>query len=60
MAFGAGIHGCVGQMAARLEAEAMLTVMLRRVREIEMVGAPVHEANNTLRSLARLPIRLAA
>lgn len=58
MAFGAGIHGCVGQMIARLEAEVVLTAMAARVKTIELAGEPVRRLNNTLRSLERLPVRL--
>ena len=31
MAFGTGIHGCVGQAVARLETEAILTALTKRV-----------------------------
>jgi 4-methoxybenzoate monooxygenase (O-demethylating) len=58
LAFGAGIHGCVGQMVARLEAEAVLGAMIPRVGAIHATGAPVRRPNNTLRGLASQPIRL--
>ena len=58
VAFGAGIHGCVGQMVARLEAEVVLAAMATRVKSIELAGAPMRRLNNTLRSLERLPVRL--
>jgi cytochrome P450 len=57
VAFGSGIHGCVGQMVARLEGEVILTALARRVRHIEIVGTPVWKPNNTLRGFARLPLR---
>ena len=57
-AFGAGIHMCVGQMLARLEAEMILGALLKRFRAIEIAGEPIRKLNNTLRQLARLPIRL--
>ncbi len=56
--FGAGIHGCVGQMLARLEGEVLLTELARRVETIEIAGPPVRRYNNTLRGLASLPITL--
>jgi hypothetical protein len=34
--FGTGIHGCVGQMVARLEGEAVLAALATRVASIEM------------------------
>lgn len=55
--FGAGIHGCVGQMIARLELEVILTAVARRVARIELAGTPVRLHHNTLRSFASLPVR---
>ncbi|MGX5656389.1 cytochrome P450, partial [Geodermatophilus nigrescens] len=56
--FGMGIHQCVGQHVARLEAEALLTALARRVRAIEPAGTPVRHHNNTLRAWESLPVRL--
>lgn len=58
--FGFGIHQCLGQMVARLEAEAVLTAMLPRVRRIELTGEPGRILNNTLHALGSLPIELIA
>ncbi len=58
MAFGSGIHGCVGQAVARLEGEVVLTALARRVRRIEPAGAHTRRLNNTLRALDTLPLRL--
>lgn len=58
MTFGTGIHGCVGQAVARLEAEAILAAMLKRVARIEMIGEPERRFNNTLRGLNSLPLRV--
>jgi cytochrome P450 len=58
--FGAGIHGCVGQMIARLEGEVLLAAMARRIRAIEPAGEPVLHLNNTLRGWSSLPLRLHA
>jgi len=56
VAFGAGIHFCVGAMLARLEAEILLTAMARRFSSIEPTGEPVRTLNNSLRSLRSLPV----
>ncbi|SHG16898.1 cytochrome P450 [Geodermatophilus nigrescens] len=56
--FGMGIHQCVGQHVARLEAEALLTALARRVRAIAPAGTPVRHHNNTLRAWESLPVRL--
>jgi cytochrome P450 len=58
MAFGAGIHGCVGQMISRLEAEVFLTALAKRIDNIAITGDPVWKVNNTLRGLASLPLTL--
>jgi len=58
MAFGSGIHGCVGQAVARLEGELILTALAKRVQRIEFTGEPVRRLNNTLRAFDSLPMRL--
>lgn len=58
MAFGSGIHGCVGQAIARLEGEVVLQALARRVRAIEATGLHTRRLNNTLRALDTLPLRL--
>ncbi len=58
--FGTGIHGCVGQAVARMEAEAVLGAMLKRVAAIEPAGPARRRLNNTLRGLTSLPVRLKA
>ncbi|WP_009478418.1 cytochrome P450 [Rhodococcus sp. JVH1] len=56
--FGAGIHGCAGQMVSRLETEALLTAFAQRVERWELSGPPTAALNNTLRALASLPVRV--
>jgi cytochrome P450 len=58
VAFGYGIHSCVGQIFARLEGEIVLTALLERVDLIELAGSPVRRLNNTLRGLEQLPLRV--
>ena len=58
MAFGSGIHGCVGQAIARLEGEVILTALAKRVKRIEVIGVHTRRLNNTLRALDTLPLRL--
>jgi 4-methoxybenzoate monooxygenase (O-demethylating) len=58
VAFGSGIHVCVGQMLARLEAELLFAAFSRRVVTFELAGEPVRRANNTLRGFATLPVRV--
>lgn len=55
--FGMGLHQCVGQHIARLEAEALLAALTRRVRGIELTGPTVRHHNNTLRAWESIPVR---
>jgi hypothetical protein len=58
MAFGTGIHGCVGQVLARLEGEALFSALTARVRGFELAGEPEPRLVNVVQSFTRLPIRL--
>jgi len=60
VAFGTGIHGCVGQAVARLEGELILTALAKRVARIEVAGPHTRRLNNTLRALETLPLRFIA
>jgi cytochrome P450 len=55
--FGNGIHNCVGQSLAKLEAQALFSALADRVREFE-VGEPVWMAHNILRRIYSLPVTL--
>lgn len=57
LAFGAGIHGCVGQNIARGELQAVLTAMRRKVDRIEIAGEARWRPNNAIHALDALPIR---
>lgn len=56
--FGTGIHGCVGQMVARLEGEAVLAALAERVASIEIAGEPLYRDSSGLRALSSLPVRV--
>ncbi|RFU21490.1 cytochrome P450 [Geodermatophilus marinus] len=56
--FGFGIHQCVGQHVARLEAGSLLTALTRRVARIELAGPTTRHHNNTLRAWGSIPVRL--
>ena len=57
VAFGSGVHMCVGQLLARLEGETMLAALARACARIEPDGEPTPLLNNTLRGWTRLPLR---
>lgn len=56
--FGMGLHQCVGQHVARLEAEALLTALAHRVEHLEIAGPARRHHNNTLRAWESLPLRV--
>ncbi|MER6910135.1 cytochrome P450 [Streptomyces sp. NPDC000594] len=58
LGFGFGIHQCVGQSLARLEAECLLTALVRRVETLEPAGPARRRLNNTLRSWDSVPVRV--
>jgi beta-dihydromenaquinone-9 omega-hydroxylase len=59
LAFGGGIHFCLGASLARMEGAAVLGELLRRVRSFGLAG-PVERTNNpALRGARRLPLHVA-
>lgn len=60
LVFGTGIHGCVGQVIARMEGEIVLRTLASRVKRIELRGQHVRHPNNTLRAMRYLPLELVA
>ena len=56
ISFGFGIHNCVGQMFARAEVSAFMSVFLDRVQALEPDGAPTVLRSNTIQSFSALPI----
>ncbi|GAA1297722.1 cytochrome P450 [Pseudonocardia xinjiangensis] len=60
VAFGMGIHQCVGQPIARLEAEVVLGAFASRAARLELDGEPVPKLNNTLKGWASIPVRVTA
>ena len=58
VAFGMGIHQCVGQPIARLEVEVVLTALAQRIERLELIGEPVVKLNNTLRGWKSALVRV--
>jgi len=62
LAFGRGIHLCVGAPLARLEAQVILGEILRRTADFELDpdDPPVREHSLVVRRFSRLPLRVTA
>ena len=58
LAFSYGVHACIGQGLARLEAEAVFRALAQRVTGMELAGEPVRALNNITRGFARVPVRV--
>jgi pimeloyl-[acyl-carrier protein] synthase len=56
VAFGAGLHHCLGAMLARMEAEVTLTGLMRRFSSLELAGPTPRRDGFTLRGLSSLPV----
>ena len=57
VAFGAGIHFCLGAPLARMEAQIAFETFARRIGAFELADEPTYREHFVLRGLSRLPIR---
>ncbi|MGW4800009.1 cytochrome P450 [Nonomuraea sp. NPDC004297] len=57
LAFGFGVHFCLGAALARMEAEALFAELLPRLASVEFDGEPEWTATTFVGGLKRLPIR---
>jgi cytochrome P450 len=58
VAFGSGIHLCLGASLARMESRAVLRELVERVQRIDVIGAPEWTTNSSLRGLAAMRVTL--
>ena len=58
LAFGSGIHFCLGAPLARLEAASFLRCLIERTQSIELAGDVVRTRNPTIRGVDHLPVAL--
>ncbi|KRQ18979.1 MULTISPECIES: cytochrome P450 [Mycobacteroides] len=60
VAFGSGVHLCLGAGLARMEGQAVLRELVNRVQRVEIEGTPRWTTNSSLRGLEELRVRLVA
>ncbi|WP_433432509.1 cytochrome P450 [Nonomuraea sp. CA-141351] len=57
LAFGFGVHYCLGAALARMEIRALFAELVPRLESVELDGEPVWTATTFVGGLKRLPIR---
>jgi cytochrome P450 len=60
LAFGRGIHFCLGAPLARLEGQIAIGALVRRFPNLELAGEPIRRNQITLRGLSSLPVAISA
>ncbi len=58
LAFGLGLHHCIGAALARMEMEVVLRAVAARVGSVELLAEPAYRPNLVVRGMARFPARL--
>jgi beta-dihydromenaquinone-9 omega-hydroxylase len=58
VAFGSGVHLCLGAQLARMEGQAVLREIVERIDRIDVVGAPTWTTNPNLRGLKEMTVAL--
>jgi cytochrome P450 len=56
VAFGGGIHHCLGAALACLQGQVALSALLTRFSRLELAGRPIRRPTFTLRGLESLPV----
>ena len=57
LAFGFGVHYCLGAMLARMELKSMFSAVIPRIKSIELAGEPQISKSTFVSGLKHLPIR---
>jgi len=60
LAFGRGVHFCMGSRIAEMQLRVLWEEVLRRFRHVEVVGAPERIRSNFVKGYAKLPVRVHA
>lgn len=59
LAFGIGVHFCMGSRLAEMQLRVLWEEVLRRFSEVTVVGPPVRVRSNFVRGYTRLPVQVA-
>lgn len=57
LAFGSGVHFCLGRMLALAEMRTFFTLLMEQTSHIELAGNPVFAQSNFVGTLKSLPVR---
>ena len=57
LAFGFGVHYCLGAMLARMEMKTLFGAILPRLKKVELAGEPALTLSNFVSGVKTLPIR---
>jgi cytochrome P450 len=60
LAFGRGVHFCMGSRIAEMQLRVLWEETLARFRHVEVVGQPVRVRSNFVKGYAHLPVRVHA
>ena len=58
VAFGFGVHRCMGNRLAELQLRVLWEEILKRFRKVEVVGNITRLSNNFIRGIGEVPVRL--
>jgi cytochrome P450 len=58
VAFGFGIHRCMGNRLAEMQLRIVWEEVLKRFRFVEVMGAPTRLRSNFIRGITELPVRV--
>ncbi len=58
LSFGWGVHFCMGSRLAEMQLRILWEEVMKRFREVEVVGAPERVRSNFVKGYARLPVRV--
>jgi cytochrome P450 len=60
VSFGFGVHRCMGNRLAEMQLRILWEEIIKRFRQVEVVGEPERVCSNFVRGYASLPVRLHA